>query len=410
MPCFRSIAVLLLGTTLATAGDWPQWLGPQRDGSSPDKVAAWKDAPKVLWRATIGEGHSSPVVADGKVFIHVKGKDKNQEEVIAFDAVKGDELWRTGYDRGPFNSVFGAGPRATPIVADGKVYSFGVTGILTCFDAKGKQVWQVDTLKKFNAKNLFFGASCSPIIEGDNVLVNVGGAGASIVAFSKAKGDVAWQVLDDKASYSSPIAFGDGKLRQVVFLTAAGLVSLNPSDGSKFWSVPLVDKLSESSTTPVKNGDVLLGSSVTYGSIGLKLGGNDGKPAAEELWKNDQLKCYFSTPVAVGKEYLYMVTGEIGVKQSAMLQCVEAKSGKSLWTKAKVGKYHAALLRTGDDKLLMLEDSGNLVLLEPNAKEYKELARSKVCGATWAHPALSNGRLYLRDDRELICLELVEAK
>jgi len=392
---------------VAVAADWPQWLGPTRDGVATDKVAPWKEAPKVLWRQPVGEGHSSPVVADGKVFVHAKVKDNEQEELLAFDAKTGKPLWQVAYDRGKFQSIFGNGPRATPAVAGVKVYMLGVTGILGCFEADGgKKVWTEDILQKFKAANLTFGVSCSPLVDGDLVLVNAGGKGASIVAFNKDKGDVVWKTGDDPASYSSPVVFGQGKERQVVFLTSQGLVGLAPADGTLFWKFPLVDKLSESSTTPVRVGDLLLGSSVTYGSVGLKMETKDGKPAAIEAWKNPALTCYFSTPVAVGRDHVYMVTGNIIPPSSATLRCVDAKTGKDLWSKAKVGKYHAALIRTGDDKLLMLDDAGNLALLEPNAKEYKELARSKVAGETWAHPALSDGKLYVRDAKELICLQL----
>src|SRR5262249_37439199 len=145
---------------------------------------------------------------------------------------------------------------------------------------------------------------------------------------------------------------------------------------------------SESSITPVKVGDFLLGSSVSFGSLGARLGTKDGKPAAEEVWKNRALTCYFSTPVPVGKEHVYLVTGALPGRGSASLRCVEVKTGKELWKKEKVGTFHASLLRTADDKLLMLEDFGHLVLVDPNPKEYKELARAnKICGTTWAHPA-----------------------
>jgi outer membrane protein assembly factor BamB len=407
MPWLRSLAALLLVSSVVSAADWPQWLGPTRDGVATDKVAPWKEAPKVLWRQPVGEGHSSPVVADGKVFVHAKVKDNDQEELLAFDAKTGKPLWQATYDRGKFQSIFGSGPRATPAVAGGKVYTLGVTGILGCFEADGgKKVWTEDILQKFKAANLTFGVSCSPLVDGDLVLVNAGGKGASMVAFNKDKGDVVWKTGDDPASYSSPIVIGQGKERQVVFLTARGLVGLAPADGTVFWKFPLIDKLSESSTTPVRIGDLLLGSSVTYGSVGLKLETKDDKPTASEAWKNPVLTCYFSTPVAVGKDHLYMVTGTIIPPPSATLRCIDAKTGKELWSKSKVGKYHAAMIRTGDDKLLMLDDAGSLVLLEPNAKEYKELARSKVAGETWAHPALSDGKLYVRDAKELICLQL----
>ncbi|HTU22130.1 MAG TPA: PQQ-binding-like beta-propeller repeat protein [Gemmataceae bacterium] len=397
----------------AFAEDWPQWLGPRRDNSSKEKVAPWKEKLKVLWRKPAGEGHSSPVVADGRVFIHAKVADKNEEEIVAFDAKSGEELWRKRYERAAFRSLYGNGPRATPAVVKDRLYAFGITGVLTCLDIKkGDKIWQVDTLKKFEAKNLFFGMACSPLVAGERVLVNVGGKGHSIVAFDRTSGEVAWKSMDDPASYSSPIVFDQGGKRQVVFLTGANVVSLNPRGGSVYWAFPLVDRLLESSTTPIRAGDLLLASSITYGSVGLKLLERPSKPmpGRAEAWKNKELTSYFSTPVAIGKEHIYMVTGKTPgpfTKPSADLHCIEAKSGKKLWTKAKVGTYHASLMRSGDDKLLLLTDGGELALLEPDPKGYRELARSKVSGPkTWAHPALSNGRLYVRDKTSLLCLQM----
>jgi outer membrane protein assembly factor BamB len=399
-------------TTPAFAEDWPQWLGPRRDNSSTEKVSPWTGNLKVLWRKPAGEGNSSPVVAQGRVYIHAKVKDKNEEEVIAFDAKSGEESWRTTYPRPEFKSLFGNGPRATPCVVGDRLYAFGITGILTCLDTadKGKQLWQVDTLDKLKAKNLFFGMSCSPLVVEDRVLVNVGAKDASVVAFDHTKGAIAWKGMDDPASYSSPILVAGGDRKQAVFLTGANVASLNPSDGQVFWRFPLKDNLLESSTTPIRAGDLLLASSITYGSVGLRLEMKEGKPAVEQEWKNPALTSYFSTPVPVGREHIYMVTGTTPsplTKPAADLHCVESKTGKSLWKKPKIGKYHASLMRTGDDKLLLLTDGGDLVLLEPDPKGYRELARSKVSGPdTWAHPALSGGRLYVRDMTELICLQL----
>jgi outer membrane protein assembly factor BamB len=419
MPRLRAILVLLLTCAAAPAADWPQWLGPDRDASSPEKVAPWKGNLPVLWHKPVGEGHSSPVVAGGRVYLHTRVKGRDEEALTAYDAATGEQLWQTAYARAPYKGLFGSGPRATPAVVGGRVYTFGITGLLTCFDAgSGKRLWQVDTLKEFHASNLFFGASCSPLVAGDLVLVNVGGKGASVVAFHKDSGKVAWKALDDRASYSSPIAFGQAPgrgaiaqgLPQVVFLTARGLVSLSPSDGSVFWRFPLEDRLSESSTTPVRAGDILVGSSITVGSVGLRLGGKEGKPSAALAWRNEALTCYFSTPVAVGKRHLYLVTGTKppAVFIESTLRCLETASGKELWQHRGVGKYHASLLRTGDDRLLMLEEAGNLVLLEPSPKEYRELARAKICGNTWAHPALAEGRLFVRDDKELIGVRLAK--
>ena len=201
-----SMVALLLSSDFAAAGDWPQWLGPNRDGGSTEQITPWKSPPKVLWHLPVGEGHSSPVVAGGRVYLHAKVKDKDEEEVLAFDANTGKDIWRVSYERGTFSNPFGVGPRATPVVADGRIYTYGVTGYLSCFETeKGKRLWQVEALKEFQASNLLFGASCSPIVIGKNVQVNVGAKGASVVAFDTNTGAIKWKSQDDSASYSSPI-------------------------------------------------------------------------------------------------------------------------------------------------------------------------------------------------------------
>jgi outer membrane protein assembly factor BamB len=414
MRCLRSFVVFLVCASSTAAADWPQWLGPDRNGHTSEKVAAWKGDLKVLWRQPVGEGHSSPIVADGKVFLHTKVKGKDEEEVAAYDAKTGKELWRTGYKRAPFTSLFGTGPQATPTFADGQLYAYGVTGVLTCLDADGKQVWQVDTAKEFKpAKRVpaDFGVASSPLVEGDHVLVMVGGQGAGVVAFHRKTGAVAWKALDDRASYSSPIGFGTGKDRQAVFLTAVGLTSLRPSDGKVLWKYPLADKLMESSSTPLKTGDVLMAGSITFGSIGVKLDEKGGETQAKEAWKNEALTCYFSSPVAIDAEHVFLITNTnpLGfAKPVATLRCIESKTGKELWNKPAIGKYHVAMIRTGDGKVLFLDDATNLILIDPSPKEYRELARTKLCGEMWAHPALSGGRLYVRDEKELLCVQLGE--
>jgi outer membrane protein assembly factor BamB len=304
----------------------------------------------------------------------------------------------------PFTNQFGNGPRSTPVVDGELMYTLGVTGILACWDsASGRKVWETNIITQFEAPRLFFGVSSTPIIEGDRLLVLCGGREASIVAFDKKTGGVLWKSGTDRATYASPIVITQGDRRMAVFLTHQGVTALDPRSGERLWQYPLVDKLSESSTTPVRVGDVIFASSVTFGGVGLKLIEKDGQPASQQLWKNEQLTCYFSTPVAHGDQ-LYVVTGRL-LPPSAQLHCVEAKTGKVLWTRRNVGKYHATVMMAGG-RLLMLEERGDLVLIEPDPREYKELARAKVCGETWSHPALSDGRLYVRDAQELICVGL----
>ena len=398
-----SILIMFAGLTRVRADDWPQWLGLKRDGGTAEVVKPWKEPLKVLWKHDVGEAHGGPVVAKGKTYLFCLTPGKNAETLAAFDAATGKPIWDTSYPRHETKIAFGNGPRSAPCVVDGKVYTFGITSILTCFDAeKGAKLWQVDGEEIYKAPTLTFGSSCSPIVVGDHVIVNMGSKGASIIAFDKNTGKEAWKKLNDAASYSSPFLYEHNGNPRVVFLTANGLVALDPRDGSVLWQYPFRDFLLESSCTPMMIDGKLLASSITAGSVLIKESDKDAKPT--KVWSNS-LNCYFSTPVAIGKDTLYMVTGDLFTKK-AVLRCVDAKDGKELWKRPNVGTYHATPLRTGDNKLLLVEEKGDLVLIDANREKYTELARSNICSNTWAHPALANGRLYIRDAKELICVEL----
>jgi outer membrane protein assembly factor BamB len=227
-------------------------------------------------------------------------------------------------------------------------------------------------------------------------------------------GKVAWQNLDDPASTSSPAPFTHdakpGQLsREAVFVTARSVVSVNPTDGSLAWEFPLADQPFGISPTPVVAGGLLITSSMKNGTVALRVALKGGKLQATEAWRNPALACYFATPVAVGKAHVYLVTTERTPQRAvSTLRCVEAKTGKELWARRDVGDYHAGLLCTGDDKLLLLTETGTLKLIDPSPKGYRELASAKVCGHTFVNPALADGCLFTRDEKAVTCVRLAK--
>ncbi|WP_020476040.1 PQQ-binding-like beta-propeller repeat protein [Zavarzinella formosa] len=403
----RCVCLLLMVAPVALAGDWPQWLGPKRDGGTDEKVKAWEEAPKVLWKLPVGAGHSVPVVADGRVFVHAQLPGKEAEEVIAVDATTGKEIWRQNYTRAPYKSVLNTGPQSTPVVSGGKLFTFGITGVLTCFDASGgKQLWQTDVYKTFKADLPRFGVCCSPLVVGNRVLVPVGGKGAGVVAFDTEKGAVQWQALDDPASTASPVLVAGINGPDVVFMTSLRLVALNPLDGEVSWEYPLVFQPAGASPTPLVVGDKLFASTMTNGTTAIRIGKKEDKPAADQVWQEKEMKGYFSSGTSANKERLYLITNTLKPIPSAALTCVDLKTGKQLWARRGVGYFHAAPLRTGDGNLLVLSDSGSLTLVADDPKEYRELARAKVCGGTLTGMAFSDGKLFVRDAKEVTALRL----
>ncbi|HTU21759.1 MAG TPA: PQQ-binding-like beta-propeller repeat protein [Gemmataceae bacterium] len=407
------IALLLLVADGASrAADWPQWLGPKRNGGTTEKVVPWKKAPKVLWQVSVGQGFSSPVAASGLVFLHARGPDKDKEEetVVAFDAATGKELWKDTYERPPYKSVLGTGPRATPTVAGKRLFTLGINGLLGCYEvATGKRFWQVNLYKQLQADLPRFAVCCSPLAIGNRVIVSVGGKGRCVVALNFETGKVEWQALDDAASTSSAILFAGGARPRggapdAVFMTPLRIVGLDPLDGSLRWEHPMVFQPQGTSPTPIVIGDKIVASTQAHGAVAVQVGKKDEGLAASAAWQNKEAKSYFSSGVTAG-DLVVLVTNTAKPIPKAFLTCLEAKTGKELWKK-KVGYFHAGVIRTGDDRLLVLSDSGELTLWEIDAQGAKELARAKVCEGTLVAPALAGGRLYVRDGKKIACVQL----
>jgi hypothetical protein len=396
---------LTLALTLTlSAKDWPQYLGPNRDGHSAETGLNWnwpKDGPPVAWKIDVGSGWSGPVVAGDRLIVFHRVGD---EEVVAcLDPATSKEKWAAKYrTRYRDDFMFDDGPRATPLVAGGRVFTLGANGDLHGWElATGKRLWHHNLLTEYGVPKGYFGVACSPVLAGGKMLINVGARGAGIVAFDPAAGNEAWKATDDAASYSSPAVAEVGGKTLALFLTRAGLVAVEPDGGKVRFTFPWrppIDASVNAATPLAWKDEIFLTVSYNTGAVLLRAKGDE----LEEVWKNDRsLSCHYNTPVRVG-DYLYGVHGrQEGVAQ---LRCVEWKTGTVKWT---VPRFGVATLTAVDGGLLALTEGGELVRFDASPDGFKEKARAKILGSpTRAAPALADGRLFARDGAKLVCVRL----
>lgn len=400
-------AVLLDGPS-APSGEWPQWLGPQRNGTSPESVAAWPDSgPKVLWREKVGPGYSGVVVAGGRAFTH--SREGDQEVVIARDAVTGKELWRFGYPCS-YRGTYGNGPRATPAVDGDRIVTAGVTGVLLCLEASsGKELWRHDLLAEFSAPMPQYGVAFSPLLDSERVYTTPGGSGSSLAAFDRETGRLLWKSQSDPAGYSSPILVTAGGVRQLVCFTGSGLVGVRPENGKLLWRFPWTTSFNVNAATPLafqaRTGETVsdylfLSSAYDKGCAVLKVV-PAGPDACGVRWvyESKGMQMRFATPVRVG-HHLYGCSDP----DPGMLTCLDVRTGEVKWKQRNFGK--GSVLAAGGI-LVALSDQGRLVLAEANPESYQERARWQAFrGRTWTSPSLAAGRLYLRNDEEVVCIEV----
>jgi outer membrane protein assembly factor BamB len=400
----RVLAVCCIGIAALVAGDWPQLLGPTRDGvyAGTDIAPNWPaSGPAILWRKDIGEGFAAPVVADDKLVIFYRTADK--EIVECLRAGSGERIWSYDYPT-KYRDDFGfdEGPRSAPTIANGAVYTFGAQGVLTAIDfASGKKRWSVPTNTQFNVKKGFFGAAGSPLVEGGKVLMNVGGPNAGIVAFDASTGNVVWKATSDEASYSSPTIATIGGARHALFFTRAGLADLDPSNGQVRFSLPWRSRSSASvsAATPLVVGNqVFVSASYGTGAILLEVNGS----AYKKIWSGDEsMSNHYSTSV-YRKGFLYGFHGR--QEEGQALRCVEWRTGKVMWS---VDGYGAGTVTLAGDRLLIVRENGELVMAPATTDALHPSGHARIANkVVRSFPALSDGRLYVRDERSLVCVRL----
>jgi outer membrane protein assembly factor BamB len=383
------------------AEDWPQFLGPARNGVYASAVnLQWpKEGPKVLWQMKVGEGFSAPVVADGRLVIFHRVGDRERLDCV--EARTGKPIWHYQYLT-DYHDDFsrGDGPRATPAVADGRVFTFGPQGMLTCV-TNGVKVWAVDTQKRFGAGKGFFGVACSPLVESNTVLMNLGGKGAAVVAFGSEDGKVLWKSGNDEASYSSPVAATINGKRYTLFLTRKFFTALDPTSGKVYFQYPWQPAInaSVSAATPLIIGDLVF-ISASYGAGAAVLKFKESGP--EKLWSGDEiLSNHYATSVH-HDGFLYGFDGR--QEQGCNLRCVELKTGKIRWTQDRFG---AGTITLAGKDLLVLTEKGELIAAPASPEGFKPTARAQILPyGVRAYPAIADGLFYARSGEKLVCLDL----
>lgn len=424
-----AISAIIIGILLniqVLAADWPQWRGLNRDGSWREKgvIQQFEDwQMPALWRAEIANGYSGPTVAGGRVYVTDRlTSPKEVERIHCFEAGTGDIIWSYDYECKYQKVGYPDGPRAAVTIDDGRAYSLGSIGNLFCFDAaKGSVLWGKNLKSEYEIRVPIWGIAAAPLVEDDLVIVHVGGKdNACLIAFDKVSGQERWRALDDPASYSAPIIIEQAGKRVLVCWTGASISGLDPATGKVYWRHPFKPfKMVINIATPVYKNGYLFFSSFYDGSILLKT--ETDKLAIEQVWQRkgqsetntDSLHCCISTPIIQG-DYIY------GVDSYGELRCLELLTGDRVWEsldavpKARWSNIHMV---RNEDKIWMFNERGELIICKLSSDGFHEISRTKIIeptegqlgrrgGVCWSHPAFANKRIYVRNDRELLCIDL----
>ncbi|MBW3597533.1 MAG: PQQ-like beta-propeller repeat protein [Planctomycetes bacterium] len=381
-------------------GAWPQWRGPNRDGVSRETglLTDWPEkGPNVLWRAASGAGYSGLAVAEGRLYTLLQ--DGNREAVVCWSAETGEELWRFVYPA-KFVSDQGSGPRSTPTLDAGRVYTVGATGILHCLDAAaGEKIWRRDLIQELGGRIPTWGVSFSPLVDGELVLTHPGGpAGASLAAFDKYTGELRWKALNDRPGYASPVVTTAAGVRQVLFFTAEALVSVAPKDGRLYWRYPWSTLMDCNIATPVVAEDyVFISSGYDRGCALLKVVRKEGDALeVQPVYEHDQMRNHF------GASVLYQ--GHLYGFDETQLACMDFRTGEVKW---RAKGFRKGSLLVADGRLIILGENGKLALAEATPADYREQASLRISRRRcWTAPTLAGGKLYLRDEQQILCLDL----
>lgn len=374
--------------------DWPQFRGPNRDGAVTSFIEpkAWPDRLTQRWKVEVGEGHATPVVVGGRIYSFTR---QGANEVMqALDTASGKAVWQTSYAApvtvNPAAKAHGPGPKATPTFANGRLYTLGMGGIVTAFDASsGKQLWQ----KPAGKTQPLYGTSASPLVDRGLVIVNVGGHDqGALTAFDATTGDVKWSWTGDGPSYASPLAADVDGVRQIITLTQDNIVAVAVADGRLLWRRPYKTEYTQNIINPLLVGSTLIVAGYQNPTMALRLVRKGDQWSTENAWENPGVSLYMSNGVLVG-DLLFGLSH----RNRGQYFLLDVKSGKTVWTGMPRQAENAAIVRAGN-VIFSLEDDAELVVGRVNAGAFQELKRYTVANsATWAQPVISGSRVFVKD-------------
>ena len=390
--------------------DWSDWRGPRRDGISRETglLLDWQTTkPQRVWQRELGIGYSSIAVVGDRLF--TMGAESETENVYCLDITDGQTLWKV-HSGTTFKDSYGNGPRGTPVVDGDRVYALGASGDLLCLQKdSGKVVWQKNILKDFGAKNIRWGVSTTPLIDGEKLIVHVGSKTASIVAFNKTSGAVIWKSHDDVAGYSAPIRIdvpgtdGGNSVPEYVVFCGKSLVGISPADGAIHWKFPWLTTNDMNIATPIfepRTRTLYVSASRNTGRCSAyRLTAGSKTVKAEHLYTNKEMKNHYNSCV--------LLDGHLYGYDNSVLRCQELATGKVRWTNRSVGKG-AVIAAQGH--LFVLGEKGEMAVVEANPKSYVEKGRFQALASkrAWTPPALARGKLYVRDLERITCINIVK--
>jgi outer membrane protein assembly factor BamB len=389
---------LVVACSGAAAAQWPQWRGPQRTGEVPAAdTPAWPAAWKRAWRVDVGEGYSSPVVSDGRVFVHSR---RDPDEIVtAIDLATGKVAWQSKYpsafNKNQMAASMAKGPHATPLVTGNTVITVGGTAVVSAWNAQtGALLWRKDYSPSVDLTKLFTGTAASPLLEGGLVIVQVGSDvhGGRVIALDPRTGAERWTWKGAGPGYASPLAFTAGGVRQITTLTEGSIEGIDAKTGAGLWSVPFPDQWHENIATPLWTGTHLIVSGTRAGTHAYTLRSAAGKWQATEAWKNPDIAMYMSTPVTADG-----VVFGLSSRKKGQLVAFDGATGGTKWTTEGRVADQAAILLT-PAHVLLLTTGGELVVAKRSAAKYEEERRYTVAdSATWAVPVVLKDSLVVRD-------------